>query len=101
MLLNVYCPVSDLHFSVYVGSDLKLKEFKSLCAQKCGVSVSKQQLFLDNNLLVGDNKSLKSLHCTDNGLIVLQTENNDAIPYIATSSIAATSSSYQVLLSVV
>lgn len=101
MLLNVYCPVSDLHFSVYVGSDLKLKEFKSLCAQKCGVSVNKQQLFLDNNLLVGDNKSLKSLHCTDNGLIVLQTENNDATPYIATSSIAATSSSYQVLLSVV
>ena len=81
----------DLHFSVYVGTDLKLKDFKSLCAEKCGISDKKLQLYFNNVLLVGDNKTLKSLNCTDNGLILLQLENHDNVPNSVTSSYATSS----------
>ena len=72
MLLNAYCPATDLHFSVATSPDITFKEFKKLCSEKCGQPVTKLKLYHDNTYLNNDKKTLRSYNLVENDLIEIR-----------------------------
>ncbi|XP_076821116.1 protein DDI1 homolog 2-like [Clavelina lepadiformis] len=73
MIVNVYCPSKDKHFSLDIGLDLLLQDFKALCSVECGVSVPQMKVFLNSQELLDNEKSLGSYDVRDNDMFLLQT----------------------------
>ena len=73
MIVSVYCPSKDKHFSLDIGLDLLLQDFKALCSVECGVSVPQMKVFLNSQELLDNEKSLGSYDVRDNDMFLLQT----------------------------
>lgn len=73
MIINVFCPAKDKYFSLNVGLDLTLDAFKALCSNECGVAPQSMKVFLNNQPLTENAKTLASYNVAENDMFVLQT----------------------------
>jgi len=72
MIVNVYFPEKDLHFSINVGLDLTVEDFKGMCSHQCGVQAHEMRLFLNGQPLQDNTKTLKACSAAENDMFVVQ-----------------------------
>ncbi|XP_045751113.1 protein DDI1 homolog 1 [Mirounga angustirostris] len=74
MLVTVYCVRRDLSeatFSLQVSPDLRLHDFRGLCALECGVPADEIQLLFLERLLADDGRSLGAYGLRDGDVALL------------------------------
>nr|CAB3236637.1 protein DDI1 homolog 2-like [Phallusia mammillata] len=72
MLVNVYAPSVDIHFSLDVGSDLTLEDFKIMCSPECSINPKDMKIFLNSQHLADDKKTLKAYNIATHDMLLIQ-----------------------------
>lgn len=72
MLVNVYVPSVDNHFSIDVGPDLTLQDFKVMCSAECGIKPEDMKIFLNSQPLSDNRKTLRAYNVANNDMFLIQ-----------------------------